>query len=251
MEPYKFEEDIKNKLEKRTIKPTASSWNKLDASLNSKERKKGVKAWYFLAVAVCVVGVLLMVSIFFKDDVNNTTPTIVTIPVSETEEDSGTVVVDNNVKILDTLQNNNSLENSESLIVDTLKDKKIKSGMQQNEVLVDSKKIKLQNIEEIAVVVTVEEEKIEALISEIEDLKSKNHTFNTTVTDSDIDQLLKEAQLAIEFEKLYKENTKIVDAYKLLQDVEDDIDRSTRVKFLETLRLNYENLKTMIAQRND
>jgi len=250
MEPYKFEEDIKNKLEKRTIKPTASSWNKLEDSLAFNERKKGVKGWYFIGVAACVVGILLMVSIFFKDDVNKTTPTIVTTPISETEEDSGTVVVENNAVELDTLQNKTP-ENSETLMIAISKEKEPKSSVQQNKVFVDDNKMKLQNIEEIAVATTVEDEKIEALINEIENLKSENQTFTSTVTDNDIDNLLKEAQIAIEFEKLYEENTKIVDAYKLLQDVEDDIDRSTRVKFLETLKLNYENLKTVIAQRND
>ncbi|UMB59859.1 hypothetical protein MHL31_12330 [Lutibacter sp. A80] len=250
MEPYKFEEDIKNKLEKRTIKPAANSWDKLADSLDSKNQKKETKVWYFLGIAASIIGVLFMVSIFIKKDVDTVTPVIVDSPIIEKEEVPSAVVLENNLNTIDTLQNN-TLKNSETIEVATSKEKKSKSRVQQNEIFVDTNKMKLQNTDEIAVVTTAEDEKIEELISEIEALKIKNKTFSSTVTDSDIDKLLKEAQLAIEFEKLYKENTEIVDAYKLLQDVEADIDRSTRVKFLETLRLNYENLKTMIAQRND
>ena len=43
MEPYKFEENIKEKLEKRTINPTKNSWDKLANSLDSKNERKGRK----------------------------------------------------------------------------------------------------------------------------------------------------------------------------------------------------------------
>ena len=40
MEPNKIDTQIKDKLNNRTITPSASSWDRLDAMLNSTEKKK-------------------------------------------------------------------------------------------------------------------------------------------------------------------------------------------------------------------
>lgn len=257
MEPYKFEKDIKSKLEKRTIKPTANSWHKLESSLESNEPKKGTKVWYLLGIAASVVGILLVVSIFFKKDIDKTTPIIVDSPVPENEDATTTVAVENNSTVLDTLQSEKPINATENLIVGTSKESTSKPTKQTSKSFVDATPT-LQNVEKVAVITpinsekdsvntTIEAKKIEELITQIEDLKTQTYA----VTDNDIDALLKDAQLALKFEKLYTENKKTVDAYKLLQDVEADIDKSMRVKFLETLKLNFENMKTLIAQRND
>lgn len=260
MEPYNFEEDIKNKLEKRTIKPTTDSWNKLANSLASKSEKKKTKVWYFLAIAASIIGVLFMVSTFLKKDIEQTVPTIVDAPIFQ-EDTLTSIVIENNTTKLDTLKSTapfNETVNTVNSVVDTSKETNSKSNKELDKIFVDTKTQTLQNSEKIAVITTinsendsiyksVEDEEIELLLSKIEDLKAET----TTVSDNEIDALLKNAQLALEFEKLYTENTKTVDAYKLLQDVEADLDKSIRVKFLETLKLNFENMKTLIAQRND
>ena len=100
---------------------------------------------------------------------------------------------------------------------------------------------------EVSAVSNEENQEIELVINQIEDLKTKHISVSTT----DVDLLLKNAQKKLALERIYNENIKTVDAYKLLQDVEADIDKSTRTKILETLKLNYEHMKTVIAQRND
>ena len=258
MEPYKFEQDIKNKLEKRTIKPTENSWDKLQNSLEFKARKKGTKVWYLIGVAASIVGVLFMVSIFFNKDIEQTTPTVVDAPIIQKEDSSGSVATKNNSTVLDTLQNSESVNNTINIIAGTSKKTNSKSKNHSDFKFVDVKKttpdnenivrdVTDLNVKKDSIYGSVEDTKIEVILTQIRDLKTKTYV----ITDKDIDALLRDAQLAIEFEKLYEENTKTVDAYKLLQDVEADIDKSIRVKFLETLKLNYENMKTLIAQRND
>jgi hypothetical protein len=255
MEPYKFEEDIKKKLEKRTIKPTANSWNKLADSLEFKGRKKGISILYLMGIAASIVGVLFIVSIFLKKDADKITPTIVNIPIPEKEEASSNIAVEKTAPETETLTNTKATDNTLNSLGNSSKETISKTTKPSNKVFVDIKTQKLQNTATVAIIntiknspnTTLEAQKIEELITQIEDLK----TQHITITDNDIDALLKDAQLTLALEKLYVENTKTVDAYKLLQDVEADLDKSIRVKFLETLKLNYENMKTAIAQRND
>ena len=43
MEPNKIDTQIKDKLNNRTITPSAPSWDRLDAMLNSSEKNKPIK----------------------------------------------------------------------------------------------------------------------------------------------------------------------------------------------------------------
>jgi hypothetical protein len=258
MVPYNFEDDIKKKLEKRTINPTVNSWDKLAGSLESKKEKKGTKLWYFLGFAASIVGVLFMVSTFLKKDIDKTTPIIVDSPILENED--AIIVISSKTDSLE-LKSLNNIETNDAttnLIVDSA-NKTISKPTNHSEKVIETTKIptiinsdkvaeiSLGNSNKDTINTTFEDQKIEELITQIEALK----TEYLSVSDSDIDALLKDAQNTLALEKLFEENTKTVDAYKLLQDVEADLDKSIRVKFLETLKLNFENIKTAIAQRND
>jgi len=258
MEPYKFEENIKEKLEKRTINPTKNSWDKLANSLDSKNERKGRKVWYILGVAASIVGVLFLVSTFFKKDIEKTTPIIVDSPIPEKEAATKVIVVETNSLENDTLNSIKTNDDASSLVVDSPKILLSKSKNPSDEILETTKTPVTNTLDKIAVIKnedskkdnakrTVEDQEITALILQIETLKSEH----LTVTDTDIDALLKDAQNTLALEKLFEDNAKTVDAYKLLQDVEADLDKSIRVKFLETLKLNFENIKTAIAQRNN
>ena len=55
MEPNKIDTQIKDKLNNRTITPSAPSWDRLDAMLNSSEKNKPIKKYHWIAVAAAVV----------------------------------------------------------------------------------------------------------------------------------------------------------------------------------------------------
>lgn len=62
MEPNRTENDFKQKLEQRTIMPSSMAWDRLDAMLSVKEKKKPNKAWMYMAAGFA--GILLTVSMF-------------------------------------------------------------------------------------------------------------------------------------------------------------------------------------------
>ena len=53
MEPNKFENQIKDKLEGRAIQPSSKSWDRLDAMLSVEEKpKKKSFLWYYVAASL-------------------------------------------------------------------------------------------------------------------------------------------------------------------------------------------------------
>tara|TARA_R110001583_G_scaffold61843_7_gene182373 strand:+ start:2522 stop:3298 length:777 start_codon:yes stop_codon:yes gene_type:complete len=258
MESNKFEQDIKNKLEKRTIQPTANSWDKLTRLLQQKEHKKNYKFLWLIGAAASVVGILFINSIFLKEDIEKNTPTIVTVP-EVFKEDSTIKVASEAIvnkeehiekKEVNIYKTNASKITSKKSIYNSINKKKevVKSPTEfalnavvNNEEISGVKKI--ENVPDF----TLENQKIDSLISQIKDLKVENKGIEI----SEIDALLFKAQRELTLQKIVDESIKTVDAYKLLQDVEADLDKSFRIKVLETLKLNYENMKTVIAQRNN
>ena len=258
MEPYKFEQDIKNKLEKRTIQPSANSWDKLEGSLQNNDHKKNNKLLWFMGLAASIVGILVVVSIFLKEQTAKNTPIIVTSPELKSEESTIEVASEkfmnedvNSEKIDGNKPTNNSLKTtSKKPIYNSIKQHN-EVGIAFNKLDTDvvEKEEKIAAAKEVLNVtnISLEEQKIDSVILQITNLK----LHYTIVTNSDIDALLFKAQQELALQKIVDESVKTVDAFKLLQDVEADLDKSIRVKFLETLKLNFENMKTVIAQRND
>jgi len=258
MEPYKFEQDIKNKLEKRTIQPSANSWDKLEGSLQNNDHKKNNKLLWFMGLAASIVGILVVVSIFLKEQIAKNTPIIVTSPELKSEKPTIEVASEkfinedvNSEKIDDNKPTNNSLKTtSKKPIYNSIKQHN-EVGIAFNKLDTDvvEKEEKIAAAKEVLNVtnISLEEQKIDSVILQIQNLK----LHYTIVTNNDIDALLFKAQQELALQKIVDESVKTVDAFKLLQDVEADLDKSIRVKFLETLKLNFENMKTVIAQRND
>src|SRR5690606_39027733 len=88
---------------------------------------------------------------------------------------------------------------------------------------------------------TFEEQKIQEVVSEIQQLKENN----SNVSNSEIDALLLEAQKEINLNKLYN-NKGLVDATMLLQEVEADLDQSFRSKVFEALKDSYGTVKSAV-----
>lgn len=94
---------------------------------------------------------------------------------------------------------------------------------------------------------SVEAQKVDEVVAQIIALKKQNNT----VSYDEIDALLNQAQKEIQQNKIYTKNSQTIDATALLQDVEDDLNRSFRKKVFDALKINYTNVKTAVAQRNN
>jgi len=65
MEPNKFDQSIKKKMEARTIVPSADAWHKLEAMMPLVEEPKRKVAWLYIAASF--TGLLIVGTIFFQN----------------------------------------------------------------------------------------------------------------------------------------------------------------------------------------
>lgn len=241
MAPIKFEENIKDKLEKRTIQPSADAWQTLASRLDAKNNKKKSPYYLWLGVAASIVAIMFIASQLF---VNNNNTTIETPVIVDTNKETIKKVESENVlQKKDVLTNNVEKESVKELNIKTSKSEKTEVAQ-----LTKQKEEKTVLPKEVIVNKTsFEDLKVQQVVAQIQGLKDKGES----VTDKDIDALLDQAQKEITLQNIYNETTKTVDANALLQDVESDLQQSFRDKVFNALKSSYNTVKTAVAERNN
>jgi len=264
MAPIKLEEQIKQKLEAREIKPSQDSWNRLNDKLDTDSKGEKNTYWFF-GIAASIVGVILVSSIFFKDEMNSSNlETIVDIEKTEldfemenisTKETSETLIENNRLKVAELedqlAESEPSQSNSDHLLTERdlkiLEDNKaedlISANNTPNSLDIENKNQTTEATNRLTKI----DLKVMEVVATIKNMKQRNGE----VTDSEIDSLLKQAEKNILKQRIFEEFTRTVDAETLLQDVEDELDESFRAKVFDALKSGYEKVKTAVADRNN
>ena len=256
MAPIKFEEQLKEKLEKRTIQPSVEAWSKLEDRLEQQDKKQNHRYIWWLGIAASIVGVILVTTFVFDASESKTmTPTVVDSKNDEKLNDK----VSEDILV----SQQDAIVNSEAETIMSEEDKVTQNNTKPSEVVSPKEQ---QSIKEAIASTDLkkkapaqdpletpvnnsdfEDAKLKEVVAEINDLK----TENALVTEAEIDSLLKQAERDILTNKLQRSNTRTVDANALLQDVEADLEQSFRSRVFETLLNNYETVKTAVAERNN
>ncbi len=253
MAPINFENNIKDKLDKRRLKPSADAWDKLSERLDSEDKKDNKKPYWLLGLAASVVGVLFIVSQFLNNETKvNDTPKIVETPEIIQESETNIIAIEN--EVLNNVEKVNIKIDKES--VEKTQAQTLVNTKKEQEYVVAVNAYKIASKEKSNVIVTpelsknkltFEEQKIQDVVALVQSMKDGNKV----ITDSDINALLEEAQKEIKLNRLYNETNGVVDANALLQDVEAELNQSFRSKVFEALKSSYNSVKTAVAQRND
>lgn len=234
MEPNKIEQQIKNKLEGRTIQPSVKSWDRLDAMLSVEEKpKKKSFLWYYVAASLFFIfGMTYWLT---NQNATEVIPqnTIVTTESEEEalesfeEENSIENKVEMNDKLIEDVQlNHNSVivQNQESKKVNF--DKKIKVVNPKGETFNQNQKIEEKEvIVENNKPIYVSPEKLLASV--------ENNQENSSITNSN-----------------KTKSTVKVDANSLLSSVESEITEEYRETTFDKLKRKFEQAKTAVANRN-
>lgn len=260
MAPIKFEEHLKDKLEKRSLSPSSESWSKLAERLDADDKKSKRPIFFWLSIAA---GILIMIAIsaqFFGSETSKEVmPQVVeenisVKPIKGKNQDSN---IENSVQPV----NKNSVEDknneasriSQSQDFDT-KHVAHKSTEPKTEIAKKNKDFKTP------VLTTLNENLNKKLQKESDGLLMKNaveealiklKTEKTIVTNKEIDSLLKLASKELFEEKSHSETALTVDAQALLMSVQDEMGQSFRSKVFEALKDSYETVKTAVAERNN
>ncbi len=249
MELNKFEESVREKMGKREIKPSAQSWEKLEAKLDTEENKTSQKSWKYIAAAVAV---LIVAGTFLWSPNTSKTPQIVEEPVNEIIEKPTVNKPENNVQIA-------SEENNKEEKISAEKEIKNKVASKSKPVILAEKAPEVPVLEEVKIeeAVALETISIEPPVSEEKLIQSKLEEIiaaanNDEISEDEVDILLAEAASEISKErnlKLYASGTEI-NANVLLAEVEDEIYQSFKAKVFEVLKEGYLKAKTAVANRN-
>lgn len=255
MAPINFEENIKDKLERRKLQPTANAWDTLNEKLENNQKKNN-KSFWWLGIAATIVGVFLAITFLFNKN-NSVEETVVEstnelpadIEVIQEEKTEASKKFNTENEILATQTETQKVKTE----VESYKAKpKLNQFRQTKKVqnIADAETIKEapQKYEQEQVKqLSFEEQKVQEVVAQINEAKENNNEISA----EEIDALLNLAQEEIALKKLYNENTKMVDAESLLQDVEMDLEQSFRDKVFEALKTSYKTVKTAVAERNN
>ncbi|WP_299366436.1 hypothetical protein [Winogradskyella sp.] len=259
MAPIKFEEQLKEKLEKRNLQPSADGWARLSDRLDAEDNrsKKPWLGWLSIAAGIIIL-LAITVRIFGAKDIQETIPEMVEeeaienvnksqLPISSENESIELVAED---VIIDTETEDNDTQRTPQIInykpvsqdrINTqLADNTTNDGSKPEEVIENTNKVP-KAIGDEAII------NKEAVASMLNELKAEKNS----AIDREVDSLLKLASKELVRDKLLKDTSKAVDAQSLLEDVEDEMGQSFRSKVYEALKEGYETVKTAVAQRNN
>lgn len=263
---HKFEDQLKASLEKREIKPSEGSWEKLSSRLESEE-KRSFPFWW-IGIAATIVGAILIAGMVFYNNPVSETPVIVNSP-SEIDIDT-----QNSEEPLISIENNEGIAEEEIKTEEenSIKKQFIKASVIQNTSIeiAEAEPSEEPSGEKEAVIAnsnpnimstgkdnanmpsfTNEDIKfaaeVEAVLAELAEIeKSRNG-----VTEAEVDSLLSRAASQISENRQKKFSSEKIDAEALLWDVEMEMEHSFREKVFDALKEGYLRAKTAVANRNN
>lgn len=228
-----FEKDIQRKLQEREIVPSDKAWEKLNAQLPQEKAKKA-STWYRVAAAVII---LISAGVFMTNSKSELQKPAVVNTKKENQE---------------AIQPKSSQEIKEDVVrnevqepLRQIEERKI-IPVSSNAVTATHKIEKEIEVPEEFMVETTEKEKVTEVVSYLETLQNSGKE----ITEAMVDSLLIQAQRELALERTFNDPTGKVDALALLNEVENELDKSFRDKVFEALQDGFIVVKTAVADRN-
>ncbi|WP_339665951.1 hypothetical protein [Maribacter arcticus] len=249
METDKFEKHIKSQFKDREIQPSENAWEKISSELNSDtSKKKPVYLWMGIAASVMV---LIGIALFYfngSDDVNEIQFEVVDTDKKEAlEEKKSTESVSFLEKEPEAVVKNDveKINSGVAKKQESIKNKEIITVEDEIEVASVERIVLEKKGDELEISDDIINTKVAGIVAQLDVLEQYS-----TVTDAEVDSLLKRAQQEILQEKIFKTD-KSVDALALLTEVEGELDQSFRDQIFNSLKASFIKVRTAVADRNN
>lgn len=282
MAPMKLEDRMKERLEKRTMDPSPAAWDRIAGKLETQEvvKKSNRKLW--LAIAASFIGGVIATLVILNQEplsqVNDQFVITPPVEVNSTIEDETL-----KLSIPTVLEKEESIESTS--LVQTIDNKEVRStplsrkqdSPNQNTSAVavtNKKKLPKDEMSRETPVVSNNKPLSTIIVASAEKAEKKNTDFSensdikraidaqvktlvanvdlNTVSDEEIDALLRNAQREIISNRVFDSVTSRVDANALLLDVEAEVDpKSFRDKIFEALTDGFVKTKNAVVGRNN
>ena len=245
MAPMKFEENIRERLEQRELKPSVKAWERIERELDASAKRKTKKGYGWLLVAAGFIGILILAGKFvFTTDVT---------PQNQVVE----TAVEQNTRKTDTEEEGvvpgvTEPSTVEQPLVHTDKPVEQKlTPMIQKPVPVDQKDQVVEVSQEQPVLEAPVQKQIDAEVDALLAKVQEQDYAGVAYSDAEIDKLLRDAQRDIISDQLFNKERNTVSAEALLYEVEEELDPSFRDRIFEALKAGFLKAREAVASRND
>ncbi|OAB76048.1 hypothetical protein [Cochleicola gelatinilyticus] len=271
MEPIKFEDHLREKLEEREIQPSKDAWSKLEAQLGE-EKKSNIKG-YWWAIAAGFIGILIVSTVFFTKDASGINNNSV-VETNPSETNNTIDKVENKTEIVSEVNKNNKVE-TETITTEKVQEVKATVRSQQRYATHNRKEkteaaptetkpfVQNQSAAKSSIASVTEQHiesgkqesketnntlfiknKVSQVVAQVQQLQENN----TMVTAEEIDVLLASAQREIATQRILRQPK--VDAAALLEDVEMELEQNFRERVFEALGEGFQKIRTAVVDRN-
>ena len=251
MVPLNMEDEIRKRMEDRSIKPSDSAWERLESRLESLEKKPVKKRFGWLNIAAAI-GTLALLSFWLWNTGSKEAEGIkmVDSPVEKpVNEDNTPNAIENQTIPAEEL----NIQEASEIVSASLEDKK--DIIQQKES--SSQSVSQTFLKTSDPLVKNDEDPKEKLSTVEKSMLDENVVpeFNSaladlTSVDKEVDSLLNAALAGLQKDAATFKTDKI-DATALLNAVEDDLEKSFRERVFKALVSGVENVRTAVAERNN
>lgn len=251
MGPNKFEQHIKEELNKREIRPSANAWDKISEKLETTQKSKKTN-YLWLGIAASFAGLLIISTIYFKNDKtdSNTTDTIV-----DTDKESIEIKNEQAIPLpenIEETQIGNATTNIQEKFEESerkpnqINPEKLNNYPEKNEIITTVNVVSQVQLYKD----TISTEKlIQEKIAEVIEIVDRLEQNKETVTDLEVDSLIMKAQQELLQDKIFHKNQS-VDAMALLNEVENELDKPLKDQLFELLKQGIYETRNVIADRN-
>ncbi len=253
METDKFEKYIKDRFKDREIEPSSNAWERVSRELGTETSNRKPLAYLWIGIAASSI-ILIGISLFYFTDKNPKATNRIEL-VGTAQEDSTQGPQEKNrlekeIQVTSVDPAIKTKEHQESEVVNTeIGDSTLEFekgiGKTTVEVATLNQKESVNNLKELQLPEKIIADKVLEIVAQVDVLEQ-----HSTVTDAEVDSLLKRAQQEILQEKIFKTNT-TVDALALLTAVEDELDQSFRDQIFNSLKVGFLKVRTAVADRNN
>ena len=237
MEPNKLDLEIKQKLDNRTIQPSAQAWDRLSAKLDSAEKTKVKRNYKWIYIAASFVGFLLVGTVFFTvldtETVDINLPTVVLEQKKDVNNSDESKI--NNENVLPTLGQNKIRKEQKIIANNSIKKQSVQLLNKEDTVST------INQSKENNAVVNVESNNSESI--------SKNRYISAEKLLAEISNNKVEKTSSNVSAERYKSGI-AVNANSLLINAESELNQSFRETAIERINKNYNSIKAVLANRN-
>lgn len=247
MAPNKFEKHIKKQLEEREIQPSSTAWNKLSEKLDELPQPQKKRGYFWYGIAASIIGILLIAFVFFNTNqqVDAGETELVETPIEKPIETLETPNILLEKKAEEVVVADKSTQIAEPVAVKNITKKEAPKVPNLSFVVEKSEIAVLEENRTTDLKDQVIQTKILEIVATVDSLEQNSETL----TSIEVDDLLRTAQEELLREKLFNPNGS-VDAMALLNDVEQELDKSFRDQIFESLKEGFLKVRTAVADRN-